>query len=272
MSTHLTYGHLKKLGSQDGALLLVGHGTRSPDGQTQLLALAQAMQIRCPEIPMQPCFLELAEPSIEAGLKLLAGRRIKRLLIVPILLFTAAHAQEDIPNAVADFSHSLGIEIAGQSSPLNLHHQALELSQVRYSEALLLDSNITASVNQTALVMIGRGTSQLAAREAMRAFVRLRCERYPIAWSTVGFFAGDAITVTDALDQAALQTSSNTVVVQPHLLFEGDLSKQLRSLVTEYQLKFSRKKWLLAEPLGSDERLSETYLSLADDAAAQYVR
>lgn len=281
VTSHNLYPSLKKLADRNGGLLIVGHGTRSIAGQNQLIVLANDMQEGCSYLHMQSCFLELAEPSIEAGLRLLASKSVKRILIVPILLFTAAHAKEDIPDAVMAIADSLDIEVVGQSSSLNLHPHALALSQLRFAEALedqaRSDSTFYSDdFTNVALVMIGRGTSQAEARDAMRRFVDLECQRYPVAWSAVGFFAGDEITVEKALDQAARQSQSNTIVVQPHLLFEGELSEQLREYVVRYQATYPEKKWLLAKPLGStrhssDLSLSETYLALAEEAAATFL-
>jgi sirohydrochlorin cobaltochelatase len=288
VNTDDLYPGLKALADREGALLLVGHGTRSPAGQHQLLALAQSMQNHYPEIRMQPCFLELAVPNIETGLRQLRDSGIKRLLIVPILLFTAGHAMDDIPTAVAQNADQLGMEVIGQSPPLNLHPQVLALSQLRCSETIRsrFDSDILFNeirnrfiIDRTdkterqfediALAMIGRGTSQVAARDAMREFVRLRCACYPVAWSSVGFFAGDAVSVTDALEQAGTQQCSNTIIVQPHLLFEGDLSQQLRAIVGQYQTRYPMKVWHVAQPLGGDDRLSQTYLSLAEQTLSR---
>ena len=298
--------------------MVVGHGTRSEDGQRQLLELTAAMQRIAGHCPFEPAFLELAEPDIAAGLTRLRDRGISRVLIVPILLFSAAHDREDIPAAVKTAADRLNMQIIGQSRPLGQHPAALALSQLRCLQSLLCTNpagcdcaaacssagdccgpllstradlwfdrlhaafgeandlegetepdgqsdldTLAERLRGAALVMVGRGTSQLPARQSMERFMQDRLRRYPAAWSTIGFFAGDDRTLETALDQATGQAESDTVIVQPHLLFEGALSEQLRQAVDSRRR--SGKRWLIAPPLGADRSLAHAWLRMADD-------
>src|SRR5688500_8451642 len=100
--------------------LLVGHGTRDAIGQAEFLQLAKLVAERA-SVPVEPCFLELAQPTIEEGLQRLAQRGVQRVLIIPLLLFTAGHAKQDVPEAVAAFAAPLGIEVLGQTAALENH-------------------------------------------------------------------------------------------------------------------------------------------------------
>ncbi len=114
------------------------------------------------------------------------------------------------------------------------------------------------------LAMVGRGTSDKSALAAMRHFTKLRWEREeaPITWCNTGFFAGDRPTVDELLDEAA-NADVDTIVVQPHLLFEGELMEQLRQKVDDRRQADSGKKWLVAMPLGSDSALAAVFLEPA---------
>ncbi len=50
-------------------LLLIGHGSRDPQGQQAFLELAQAYQALTPHRPVIPCFLELTQPTIAQGVE-----------------------------------------------------------------------------------------------------------------------------------------------------------------------------------------------------------
>ena len=55
-------------------LLLVGHGTRSAEGREQFLGLAESLRQRLKPLPVEPAFLELAQPTIDDAVgKLLEG-------------------------------------------------------------------------------------------------------------------------------------------------------------------------------------------------------
>ncbi|MFM7930594.1 MAG: sirohydrochlorin chelatase, partial [Pirellula sp.] len=79
----------------DVGVLVVGHGTRKPHGQAQLIELVEHMREIEPTWTIEPSFLELAEPTIAQSVAALHDRQIKRIIVVPILLFTAAHAKSD---------------------------------------------------------------------------------------------------------------------------------------------------------------------------------
>ncbi len=98
-----------------GGVLIVGHGTRNREGTLQFLQLASQFQDRLQNIPCQACFLELADPSIEEGVEQLKLLGVERLLIVPVLLFSAGHAKSDIPDAVAVACEKLGVQAVAQS-------------------------------------------------------------------------------------------------------------------------------------------------------------
>ncbi len=116
--------------------MVVGHGTRNPDGTRQLVRLTAEIRTRLPGVSVEASFLELSEPSIPQGLLRLKERGCCEVFVVPILLFTAAHAQEDIPDAVADSCTELGLRVMGQTVSLGTHPMVVELSRLRFEQVV----------------------------------------------------------------------------------------------------------------------------------------
>src|SRR5436190_70542 len=83
-------------------LLLVGHGTRDSAGLAEFRELHRLLVERAGELPVESCFLELAEPNISAGIEALLARGVRQIVVAPLLLFAAGHAKRDIPEGVAD--------------------------------------------------------------------------------------------------------------------------------------------------------------------------
>src|SRR5262245_58516381 len=83
-------------------LLLIGHGTRSAAGTRQFLALARSLAETVAPLPVEPAFLELQQPDINAAVTHVVCRGIKRLVTMPLLLFAAGHAKRDIPAQVSE--------------------------------------------------------------------------------------------------------------------------------------------------------------------------
>ncbi|MCY2975375.1 MAG: sirohydrochlorin chelatase [Planctomycetota bacterium] len=280
-----------------GGILVVGHGTRNAAGVQELIDLVGSMRDRLPEsVPIEASFLELANPTIDHAVEKLQALGCEKLLVIPILLFSAAHAREDIPDAVRSAVESRSIEVAAQSTSLGTEEAALKLSQERFMAALKCRNRegcLRASAcdiatqcmggflpagqsvkpvvgclenqqdSRVGLAMVGRGTSDLVARGHMLELTRLRVEAspLPISWVETGFFAGGSPTVEELLKEAEA-SDSDCIVVQPHLLFEGQLSVQLRAMVDTYRLAGSKKRWLVAPTLGADPQLADTFLAL----------
>jgi len=228
-------------------LLLVGHGTREPLGVAQFLDLARLLAAASPEVVLEPCFLELAEPMIAEGLGRLLARGIDELIVAPLLLFSAGHAKDDIPTAVAAELEALGRSDLPrrQTAPLECHPQLLALSRLRYDEAMAEAPREAP----TTLVMIGRGSRDAGATREMHRYAALHAEQVGAANLEVGFLAVVRPNLVDVLTLAA-SASPPRIVVQPHLLFEGLLSAEVREAVAAARRERPHIDWRCADPLG----------------------
>jgi sirohydrochlorin cobaltochelatase len=280
----------------DLAVLVVGHGTRKPSGQQQLKELVEQMRRIEPSWRMEASFLELAEPTIEQAIEGLSAQGFRRILVVPILLFTAAHAKSDIPDAVSEFAAKHGITVVGQTPSLGTAREVIALSNRRYIEITSQAQERGCpeghcgygypqacaevcpmrgkSPRRVALAMVGRGTSDPEALAHMRRFTELAAEQRSLAWVSTGFFAGGVPSVDELLAQASAlrptdpisssEFSTNltydTVVIQPHLLFEGELMDQLRARVQRWRQEDPDREWVLARCLGADEALAGVFI------------
>lgn len=299
----------------DLAVLVVGHGTRKPSGQQQLKELVEQMRRIEPSWRMEASFLELAEPTIEQAIEGLAAEGFRRIVVVPILLFTAAHAKSDIPDAVSEVAAKCGISVVGQTPSLGTAQEVIALSNRRYIEITSQAQERGCpeghcgygypqacaevcpvrgkSSYRVALAMVGRGTSDPEALAHMRRFTDLVAEQRSLAWVSTGFFAGGVPSVDELLAQAAAlrpsdptdptdptssisssEFSSNptcdTVVIQPHLLFEGELMDQLRARVQRCRQESPDRQWVLARCLGADEGLAGVFIEFIRSHTAQF--
>ena len=280
----------------------MGHGTRNPDGTRQLVNLTASIRSQLPGVAIEASFLELCEPDISQGLSKLKEQGCSELFVMPILLFTAAHAQEDIPDAVSNGCTELNLRVLGQTVSLGTNPMVLALSQLRFEqilkprsfcevghcswgadpnkrclpedgrgdccrlgawhESLRLDGGGEQKAQRRmGLAMVGRGTSDPVARGHMLELTRLRVESTPVSWHQTGFFAGGDIDVDQLLEEAAL-ADCDVVVVQPHLLFEGELMNKLRTKVQALRSRFPGKTWWLAGCLGADPSLADVFVGL----------
>lgn len=243
-------------------VLIVGHGTRHEAGLQELRELAQAVANLEPDSLVQSCFLELSPPTIAEAIKEMAGRGVRRLIAAPIMLFSAAHVQVDIPQEVADAATEhpeLEVSIAGH---LGCHDKMIELSNLRFSEAL---GEPSPGVSDPLLQMVGRGSHDPGALAEMQQFTRLCASRREVVDSRIGYMAMSTPPLEEALEEAGRQ-SHQQIVVQPHLLFEGVLLERLRKQVAACRETFPSTQWHLAERLGPHALVAETIVDRVSQA------
>ncbi len=264
----------------DYGVLLVGHGTRRTAGQQQLRQVFAEFGKRVEPCPSALGFLELAEPDIATAVRQLADRGVRTVVTVPVLLFSAGHAQRDIPEAVRDACLATGLAVGPQTPALESSSAILQLSATRFRQAICRRTRDLVSADrkdevvvcsqectgdfcpQVGLAMIGRGSRSAQATQDMLQFAASRMKLTPVAWNGVGFIHAQSPSVPEVLDQ--LQASEcPLLVVQPHLLFEGELVDELRGEVARRQAQDASRTWRITGTLGVDERLSETLAQMA---------
>jgi sirohydrochlorin cobaltochelatase len=234
----------------NAGVLIVGHGTRSSVGQRQFLQLAEEVSRRLP-VPVAPAFLELAEPSIDRAVKRLLIRGIDSLVVAPLLLFAAGHAKADVPAAVsaALAQHGVAALPVRQAGHFGCHPLILDLAHRRLLEATTNRSPQPA--DKTLLVMVGRGSPDASAVEQMQELARLVAQRAELPHLQVTFLAMAAPLLGDVLS-GVVESEFRRVIVQPHLLFHGELVERLQRQVHEFAARGREPEWLLAKVLADD--------------------
>jgi sirohydrochlorin cobaltochelatase len=235
-------------------VLLVAHGTRSELGRKQCRALADEIAAGLNErvVATELAFLELAEPTIEASVSRLVEQKIGRLVVAPFLLFAAAHAKEDIPATVRSALVAAGVPQLPlvQTEPLGLQESILDLATERFLDAA--DPRIAPA--DTCLLLIGRGSRDKEATADMRKFGELLHQRLGLGQTQVGFLAMAQPSAQDLISAVAKSNSSaiNQIIIQPHLLFHGELLERLKSYVSEVSASVPERAWRISPVLGEE--------------------
>ena len=194
----------------------------------------------------------MSRPTIAEGWKRLAARGVARVVVTPLLLFSAGHAKRDIPKAIEAASQGTSRIPWTHTEPLNCHRAILELSARRFDEAV---TGLTAQQKAEALlIMVGRGSLDTQATAEMHRFAALRQAGSNPAATNVAFIAMAAPRFTVVLNDQSLMACRH-VIVQPHLLFSGLLLDELRGVVTAASERYPGTEWLIADRLGPDALL-----------------
>lgn len=233
-------------------VLLVGHGTRSEPGTEQFLSLADYLSSAFAPTPLEPAFLELRLPDIDTAVGRLLARGINRLVTVPLLLFAAGHAKEDVPAAVSAALARWGAKGISQrqTAHFGCHAALLELSDLRLAEALADKTpgvGSAPSVSQLC-IFVGRGSRDQSAIAEMHELARLKGRRSNIEHQVA--FAALAQPNVENVLAAAASRGYGRVIVQPHLLFEGEVLDTLVEQVRQSMASHLHgTEWVLTRAL-----------------------
>jgi sirohydrochlorin ferrochelatase len=240
------------------ALLLVGHGTRDERGRAEFAALTRQIDQRLPDHDVLACFLEFAEPTIEQAIDQLAAAGTRQVTVMPLLLFAAGHAKRDIPAEVAAGARrhpQLTLRVAAH---LGCHAALVELSALRFRQLVANGASREAD-DATLLLLVGRGSRDADANAEMARFSRLRFEAAPVGWIETCHTAMAEPSLERALTVVGGMPFSQ-VVVQPHLLFAGELVSRVGVRVAEAAERFSDKNWLVTPHLGAHNLVVQAVL------------
>jgi sirohydrochlorin cobaltochelatase len=251
------------------ALLVIGHGTREPQGVEQFHRVVEQLRAALAPRLVAPAFLELCSPSIPDAIAELAGAGVTRVTAAPLLLFAAGHAQHDIP-AILAAAHVAHPQIEfRQASCLECHPAIVELSALRFNEAIHgATSPSPAESSDTLLLFVGRGSREASANAEMYRFVRLRFEKTPVGWVEICFTALTEPSLDRGLE-IALALPFGRIVVQPHLLFDGELLRRIQNRVEAIGRADPKRTWVVTQTLGPHQLLTDAVIELASAAAAR---
>lgn len=117
------------------ALLIIAHGSRQPEANADLEQLAERLR-HGPYHSVEPAFLELAEPTIDAaGGRCVAGGA-ECVVLVPYFLSAGVHVQRDLTehrNRLAERFPQVEFRLA---EPLGQHPCLVEIVAERAAQAL----------------------------------------------------------------------------------------------------------------------------------------
>ncbi len=244
-------------------VLLVAHGTRDSAGLAEARRLTGLVSASLAGTQVQLAFLELAEPDPLTAAETLVLAGCRNVVVAPLLLFAAGHAKRDLPEFVAGAA-ARWPQLEFKLSPaFNCHPKLLELSEARFQEAQVIAE---ADANDTLLLLVGRGSNDQEATAEMARFARLRWAHWPEGAVEVAFVAMAVPPLERALEVAASMPRSN-IIVQPHLLFCGELLTRIEELVHAAGEKWPHRRWHLAPHLGVDPLLVEAVVDLVKRAA-----
>ncbi len=255
-------------------VLLVGHGTSDPVGTRQFFELGKLLASQLAPIPVQPCLLELQSPTIREGWSKLMESGCQRVLTAPLLLFSAGHAKRDIPEALTACASELAAPFR-VSKPLSRANEVVELLIRRIRQSAATTSSGPHGTKQAlgtrqAVVLVGRGSHDPCAQADLKLLCALLQHRLNVKTVRPAYYAMAKPDLSQVLAELAANGQFDVVIVQPHLLFDGLIYRNLIAQVQSAQALYPKLQLIVGDYLGPDPLIASAlkrrlHQSLTDD-------
>ena len=118
------------------AILLMAHGSRIPEANDAVHAIAGMVKERAGYDIVEVSFREQHLPTIQQGIDACVARGAERILLIPYFLFVGAHVREDLPEEMAAAKKRHPNVMFAMGKHLGAHRKLAEIVAERIGEGL----------------------------------------------------------------------------------------------------------------------------------------
>jgi sirohydrochlorin ferrochelatase len=197
-------------------IVYIGHGSRSQEGNEQFIHFVQSVIKERSENIQKIGFLELTTPTVQDAITEAILDGATEVLIVPVLLFAAAHYKRDVPFEIEQIQKRYPHITFSVVPPFSTHPLMIELVIKRIHEAM--------PTQGSEILLVGRGSSDSQPIHELQEIGSAVEQKIgmPVSCS---FLAKGAPSFTEELNGIA--SSAQHVYVMPYLLFTGLLLRKI---------------------------------------------
>ncbi|MFY9268954.1 MAG: sirohydrochlorin chelatase [Candidatus Manganitrophaceae bacterium] len=231
-------------------MLLIGHGSRDTEGNLEFLEMVRRLRERNPRQGIDAAFIELAEPGIQTALERYADPTPKTVWVLPVLFFAAGHSKIEIPEIVNEARRKLPHVTFHYGAPLGIHPVLLDIVHERVvaAEPDYLGSE-AATREETAILLIGRGSSDPDANGDLHKIARLYWERHRYGWVESCFIGVTEPNLPTGLERC-IRLGAKRIIAIPYFIFTGVLIKRIHQVICEEGARFRNVEMIVGDYLG----------------------
>ncbi len=232
-------------------ILLVGHGSRDPDGNIEIEQFAENWKARHPDWRIEVCFIEFADVLLDQGFDI-AAQRSDRVLVVPLILNAAGHVKMEIPEHLqkARQRHPNVEFIYAQHLGVNM--TTLKLLKRRLSQTT--ESIATPDPKTTGVIILGRGSSDKIANGEVAKLARWLLEESDHELIDIAF-TGITYPRLETVVQRQVKLGMSQIVILPYYLFTGTLIKRIAEQFKYLQQQYPQIRFALGDYLGFEDEV-----------------
>ncbi|MGG0236914.1 sirohydrochlorin chelatase [Bacillus rhizoplanae] len=197
-------------------IVYIGHGSRLQEGNEQFIHFVQSVIKERSENIQKIGFLELTTPTVQDAITEAILDGATEVLLVPVLLFAAAHYKRDVPFEIEQIQKRYPHITFSVVPPFSTHPLMIELVIKRIHEAM--------PTQGSEILLVGRGSSDPQPIHELQQ-IGSAVERkigMPVSCS---FLTKGAPSFTEELNGIA--SSAQHIYVMPYLLFTGLLLRKI---------------------------------------------
>ncbi|MBP1962073.1 sirohydrochlorin chelatase [Paenibacillus aceris] len=250
------------------AVLFVGHGSREEGGNEEVRQFVSEMAGKLKEHIVETCFLEFVQPTIIQGIDRCIALGASHVVVVPIILFAAGHAKIHIPSAIDDAKRKYPLVKFTYGRPIGVHEQILEILSSRVED---LGVQVDEDLGETALLIVGRGSSDADANSDLFKISRLFWEKLQVKWVETAFIGVTAPLMDEGVERC-LKLGAKKVIILPYFLFTGVLIQRMQQMVQGYQNTYPNQQFELAPYFGFHPLLQDILIGRAQEALQDEVK
>ena len=244
-------------------VMVCGHGSRDEDAVSEFLNFAKKLKNQLLQYELDWGFLEFANPVIKNGLDSLREKGIREIMSVPVMLFAAGHAKNDIPSVLNAYQAQYSELSISYGRELGIDLKLIRAAGERVKDAIeQADGDI--SPEETLLMVVGRGASDPDANSNVSKVTRMLWEGLGLGWAETAYSGVTFPLIKPGLEHAS-KLGYKRIVVFPYFLFTGILVKRIYQytdmVAAEHpEIQFVKASYLNDHPLVLDtfsERVEE---------------
>ena len=209
-------------------VMICGHGSRDDAACVEFSRVVDQIAHRLPVWPVAMGYLEFARPIIREGLDSLRARGVGHILAVPGMLFAAGHVKNDVPSVLNAYAAENGLKLQ-MGRDLGIDAKLLAAARDRIDAALERGES-DVGLDETCLLVVGRGTSDSDANGNVAKVARMLWEGIGFAHAEIGY-SGVAHPRTEVALERAVRLGFRRIVVFPYFLFTGILVRRIYEAV-----------------------------------------
>jgi len=235
------------------SILLVGHGSRNRDGNTEILHFAAQWRARHPAWRIETCFIEHAEVLLEAGLDQ-AAREARQVLVIPFILNAAGHVKMELPAAIEAARARHPAVSFSCTRHLGMGREILKVLQGQLDG--LMKALDMPDPQTTGVILLGRGSSDAGANGELAKMARWIFEDNDFELVDLAF-TGVTWPRLESVVQRQVRLGMTQICVVPVYLFTGVLMDRIKAQVERLRGQYPQIAFALGTHFGFDKGVFE---------------